>query len=311
MENVIIVGSGPAAYNAALYTMEKQPLLFEGGFIGNNGPGGQLTTTTSVDNYPGFPRGTEGPELVDLMREQAVSRGLRIVCETVVDIRKGGSGFVVLSDKREYRSMVVIVATGASARRLFVPGTNDGEFWQRGVSSCAVCDGFAYVNKVTCVIGGGDAAMEEALYLSNIASKVYIVHRRNEFRSRKDMLEKARRTENIEIVTPYVLESAEGGERLERINIQNVETKEVKTVGMNGVFFGIGHDPNTSFLKNVEVELDGNGYVVVHDEVCTGVPGLFAGGDVCDKRYRQAVTAAGSGAVCGIKAMEFLSRTNK
>lgn len=306
MEDVIIVGSGPAAYSAALYVMDRKPMLFEGGYIGNNGPGGQLTTTTAVDNYPGFPDGTQGPVLTGLMKEQAVGRGLRVVRETVSAVRREEASFVVCSESGEHRARVVIVATGASARRLFVPGTGDDEFWQRGVSSCAVCDGFAYVKKITCVIGGGDAAMEEALYLSNIAKKVYIIHRRNEFRARSDMVEKARATENIEIMTPYVLEEAVGGRRVEEIKVRNVSTDEIRTVPMNGVFFGIGHDPNTCFLKDTEVELDANGYVVVRDEVCTSVPGLFAAGDVCDKRYRQAVTAAASGAIAGMKAIEFL-----
>lgn len=311
VEEVVIIGSGPAAYNAALYTMDEDPILFEGGYIGNNGPGGQLTTTTSVDNYPGFPNGTEGPELTDLMREQAVSRGLRVVSETVTDLRKDGNGFIVLSGEKEYRTNVVIVATGASARRLFVPGTKDDEFWQRGISSCAVCDGFAYVGKTTCVIGGGDAAMEEALYLSGISKKVYIIHRRNEFRARNDMLERARNMKNIEILTPYVLVSALGSNKVERINIQNVQTKVIEALEMDGVFFGIGHDPNTSFLTNVDVELDEEGYMVVKDDGSTRVAGLFACGDVCDKRYRQAVTAAASGAISGITAMKFLKQIKK
>ncbi|KAL7346270.1 thioredoxin reductase [Encephalitozoon intestinalis] len=308
MENIVIIGSGPAAYNAALYTMRGNPLLFEGGYIGNNGPGGQLTTTTSVDNYPGFPGGIEGPELTQLMKEHAVSRGLRVVKETVSDVRKEDEWFVVSSEKGEKKARIVIVATGASARRLFVPGTGDDEFWQKGVSSCAVCDGFIYVNKVTCVIGGGDAAMEEGLYLSNIAKKVYIIHRRNEFCARSDMIEKARNTENIEIMTPYVLERAEGTNKIKEIVVRNTETGETKTIPMDGVFFGIGHDPNTSFLKSVNVDLDSNGYIVVKDDACTSVPGLFAAGDVCDRKYRQAVTAAASGAICGIKAMEFLDK---
>lgn len=308
MEKVVIIGSGPAAYNAALYTMSRSPLLFEGGYIGNNGPGGQLTTTTAVDNYPGFPDGIEGPRLTSLMKDHAVSQGLRVAKETVLDIRKEDGVFVVVSEKGEYRAEAVIVATGASARRLLVPGTGDDEFWQRGVSSCAVCDGFIYMDKITCVIGGGDAALEEALYLSGIAKKVYIIHRRNGFRARNDMVERAKAAENIEIMTPYVLERALGTKKVEEISIRNVETGEVKTIPMNGVFFGIGHDPNTSFLKSINVDLDPNGYVVVKDEACTSIPGLFAAGDVCDKRYRQAVTAAASGAISGMKAMEFLGK---
>ncbi|AFM97841.1 thioredoxin reductase [Encephalitozoon hellem ATCC 50504] len=308
MEKIVIIGSGPAAYNAALYAMSKNPLLFEGGYIGNNGPGGQLTTTTAVDNYPGFPDGVEGPILTGLMKEHAVSQGLRVAKETISDVRKEGEMFVVVSEKGEYRAEAVIVATGASARRLFVPGTGDDEFWQKGVSSCAVCDGFIYMNKIVCVVGGGDAAMEEALYLSRIAKKVYIIHRRSEFRARSDMVERAKATENIEIMTPYVLDRVSGTKKVEEISVRNVETGEMEVIPMNGVFFGIGHDPNTSFLKSINVELDPNGYVVVKDEVCTSIPGLFAAGDVCDRKYRQAVTAAASGAISGMKAVEFLDK---
>lgn len=304
-EEIIIIGSGPAAYNASLYAAEKSPLVFEGGYIGNNGPGGQLTTTTSVDNYPGFPEGTNGPDLVALMREQAVGRGVRMQAETVSDVHRDGCEFVVETESGKYRARSVIVATGASARRLLVPGTHDNEFWQRGVSSCAVCDGFIYVDKTTCVIGGGDSALEEALYLARITRKVYLFHRQGEFRARSDLVAKARRTANIEIMTPFILISALGKKKVEEISIQNVVTKEISIIPMDGIFFGIGHDPNTSFLRSTDVELDIEGYIVADDGV-TSVPGLFAGGDVCDKRYRQAVTAAASGAVSAIKALEYL-----
>jgi thioredoxin reductase (NADPH) len=304
---VIIVGSGPAAYNAALYISELRPILFEGGYIGNNGPGGQLTTTTAVDNYPGFPHGTDGFTIVEHMKSQAISREVRVLQDTVVGVRREGGVFVVATDAgAEYRTEALVVATGASARRLLVPGTGDGEFWQKGVSSCAVCDGFAYRGKKVCVVGGGDAAMEEALYLAGIAAKVFLIHRRNAFRARADMVEKVRSMDNIEIITPYVLESAHGEEVLQRIVIRNSEDGRRMELELDGVFFGIGHDPNTGFLKGLDVELDQSGYIVTRDHVYTSVPGLFACGDVSDKKYRQAVTAAASGAIAGIKVKEYL-----
>ncbi|KAM0671452.1 thioredoxin reductase [Ordospora colligata] len=307
MEDIIIIGSGPAAYSAALYTMDRKPVLYEGRLVGNNGPGGQLTTTTAVDNYPGFPDGTNGPRMMELMKEQALSRGLRIVEETVSEIRRIGDEFIVVSEFGEERlTRSVIVATGASARRLFVTGTGDDEFWQRGVSSCAVCDGFAYVNKVVCVIGGGDAAMEEALYLASIAKKVYVIHRRNEFRARWDMVEKARKAKNVEFLIPYVLERVSGTSVVERIHIRNTQTGEENSMEMDGVFFGIGHDPNTGFLSGSGVELEEDGYIATRDGVFTSVKGIFAAGDVCDKKYRQAVTAACSGAESGIRVNEYL-----
>ncbi|KAH9411938.1 thioredoxin reductase [Ordospora pajunii] len=307
MEEVIIIGSGPAAYSAALYVMDGKPVLYEGRLVGNNGPGGQLTTTTAVDNYPGFPEGTTGPRMMELMKEQALSRGLRIVEETVCEVRRSGKEFVVVGEfGEERRARCVIVATGASARRLFVTGTGDEEFWQRGVSSCAVCDGFAYVNKTVCVIGGGDAAMEEALYLASIARRVYIIHRRSEFRARSDMVEKARNARNVEFLVPYVLEGVSGASVVERIQIRNTQTGEEKSMEMEGVFFGIGHDPNTAFLNGSGVELDENGYIATREGVFTSVEGIFAAGDVCDKKYRQAVTAACSGAESGIRAKEYL-----
>jgi len=307
MEDVIIIGSGPAAYTAALYTIKHTPLLFEGEVVGDIGPGGQLTTTTAVDNYPGFPNGTQGPELMDDMKAQATSRGLRIVSKTVTSLVKEGSKFVVSTGATKYEAKSVIVATGASAKRLYAPGTKEGEYWQKGISACAVCDGFFFKNEVVGIIGGGDTAMEETKYMSNIASKVYLIHRRNEFRARKDMLARVKSLKNVEIVTPANLVSAHGNEFLEYVKLNNPETDEVFELKMNGLFFAIGHIPNTKFLCE-DVKLDELGYIKTNERGHTSVEGLFACGDVQDFKYRQAVTAAASGCISGIECCKYIER---
>ncbi|KAI5179451.1 thioredoxin reductase (NADPH), partial [Pancytospora epiphaga] len=310
VEDVIIIGSGPAAYGAALYTAGKKPLLFEGEYTEGIGPGGQLTTTTDVDNYPGFPSGTEGPELMDRMKEQALSHNIRIISRNVTEVVKTGEFFSIKDYEKTYISKSVIVATGASAKRLYVPGTHEGEFWQKGISACAVCDGAIFRKKIVAVIGGGDSAMEEVLYLSKIATTAYLIHRRNGFRAREDKLEKVRNTKNIKIITPAELVAAKGGDLLESIDLMDNETKEIFSLEVNGLFFGIGHIPNTSFLNGL-VKLDENGYIVTDENMNTSIGGLFACGDVQDHYYRQAITAAASGTVAGLECLKYLDSFNK
>lgn len=306
LENVVVIGSGPAAYTAALFASSKSPLLFEGEFNEEIGPGGQLTTTTDVDNYPGFPHGTNGPELMNIMRKQADDAGIRIITQKVVRIEKINGIFVVVdSTEKQYKTRSVIVATGASARRLNSPGTNDGEFWQKGISACAVCDGYFFRNKTVALIGGGDSAMEETIYMSNIAKKVYVIHRRNEFRAREDKQSEIRRRENIEILTPYELLRAEGDERLRNIVILNKESGEKVKLAVDGLFFAIGHVPNTEFLNGI-VELDNNKYIKTNEKMKTSVDGIFACGDVQDNQYKQAVTAAASGCIAGKECLKYL-----
>lgn len=308
VESVIVIGSGPAAYTAALFTADHRPVLFEGEVVGGIGPGGQLTTTTAVDNYPGFPHGTQGPKLMESMKAQAVSRGLRVISSTVIKLEKHDGRFVIYTSNSKYEARSVILATGASAKRLYVPGTKEGEFWQKGISACAVCDGFFFKNEVVAIIGGGDSAMEETIYMSNIASKVYLIHRRNEFRARKDMLQRVRSLKNVEIITPANLTSAHGSEFLEYIKLKNAETDEEFDLKVSGLFFAIGHTPNTNFLeKNVKV--NEMGYVIVNDQMHTSVDGLFACGDVQDFKYRQAVTAAASGCIAGIECGRYIKNT--
>ncbi|KAK1347364.1 thioredoxin reductase [Hamiltosporidium tvaerminnensis] len=307
-----VIGSGPAAYSACLYTQEYCPLLFEGKVIGNNGPGGQLTTTTAVDNYPGFPDKIMGNELVMGMQRQVMKSGkIEIVSETVTELGKEEGWFVIKCGSKVWYSECVIVATGAQARRLFVPGTNDDEYWQKGVSSCAVCDGWAYRNRNIAVIGGGDSAMEEAGYLSNIGSKVYLIHRSENFRARKDLLQKIENNPKVEILKNYVLESAGGNEFLEFLILKNVKTNEILRLEVEGLFFGIGHDPNTFFINKEEVKCDKDGYLVADEYMHTSIEGLLAAGDVQDKKYKQAITAAASGCIAGLSAVKFLFKKSK
>lgn len=307
MENVIIIGSGPAAYTAALYTLKHNPLLFEGEIIGGIGPGGQLTTTTAVDNYPGFPKGVQGPELMDAMKNQATSRGLRVVSRSVSKVKKENGRFIVQADNDSWETKCVIIATGASAKRLDAPGTKDGEYWQKGISACAICDGFFFKDDVVGIIGGGDAAMEEAHYMSKLASKVYLIHRRDEFRARSDMLKRVKSQKNVEIVTPATLVSAHGSDFLEYIKLKNERTGEIFNLKMGGLFFAIGHVPNTSFLEK-DVKLTDLGYIDANECGHTSVEGLFACGDVQDHKYRQAVTAAASGCIAGIESCKYIER---
>lgn len=307
VESVIIVGSGPAAYSAALYASAETPLLFEGEGVGGIGPGGQLTITTDVDNYPGFPAGVQGPELMDNMRNHAIERGVRIISANVDRVERGPSGFVITVGKTCYETKTVVVATGASARRLSVPGTRDGEFWQRGISACAVCDGFAFRGRTVAVIGGGDSAMEEILYLSNICAKAILIHRRDGFRAREDKLDKVRTTKNIEIITPAELVSAHGDTALRSLKLVDNNTHKTFDLPVDGLFFGIGHDPNVSFLDGL-VEL-ANGYIKTNKDMSTSVPGLFACGDVQDYYYKQAVTAASSGCTAALSCLKYLAES--
>ncbi|KAF9763608.1 Thioredoxin reductase [Nosema granulosis] len=308
-ENVIIVGSGPAAYAAALYSRSINPLILRGGYIGNNGPGGQLTTTTTVDNYPGFPVGIQGPDLMENMYQHALKHNIRQNMNTVIRISKKENFYIVETDEGVYESKAVIVATGASARRMFVPGTGDDELWQKGISSCAVCDGFFFKGKDVCVIGGGDSAMVETEFLSNIAKKVYVIHRRNEFRARPDLVKKVRKIQNVEYLTPFSLQSAHGEEKLEYIKIKNTISGDIVDLKVDGMFFGIGHDPNTSFLKEkLSHVLDESQYIISDKNMKTSEDGLFACGDVADKTYKQAVTAAGMGCLAGLEATKYINK---
>ncbi|MBX5469817.1 MAG: thioredoxin-disulfide reductase [Thermoleophilaceae bacterium] len=308
IENVIIVGSGPAGYTAALYTSraDLEPLEFEG-FLW----GGLLQQTTDVENYPGFPDGILGPELMQKMRDQAERFGTRFVTEDVtrIELSKDGGLHRVYAGDAEYRTRALILAMGAEPKKLGVPG--EEELAARGVSYCATCDAAFFRNRRTIVVGGGDTAMEDAIFLSKFASKVTIVHRRDEFRASQIMLDRARATENIELLTPYVVERFEdGGDgQLGRAVLRNVETGEQEALEIDGAFVAIGHRPNSQLVEG-QLELDANGFVLTEgNSTRTGVPGVFAAGDLVDHTYRQAVTAAGSGCQAALDAEWYLRDT--
>lgn len=327
IENLIIIGSGPAAFSAALYTQHLNPILFEGSFEFGI-PGGQLMTTTDVDNYPGFPNGITGPDLIKAMKSQLK---IRMFQEQVISIEKiNGNGnknnceidiktdqfdlnempnnyFKIVTDEGEYYSLALIVATGSLAKRLYVPGCD--EFWQRGISACAICDGWAYKDKTVIVIGGGDTAMEEAKHLSGIAKKVILVHRSDNFKARKDFFGRILNTPNIEIKTNYVLETVQGTEYMEATYFRNTVDKKLLKVEADGLFFGIGHEPNSKFLSGI-AELDDSGYLICQNGR-TSCEGIFGCGDIQDKKYKQAITAAGSGCVAGLEAVKYLNEKYK
>lgn len=300
IENLIIIGSGPAGLTAAIYASRGQlePIVIAG-----PEPGGQLTWTTEVEDYPGFENPIQGPELVETMRKQAERFGTRVVSEEVVSVDFSNKTFLVKTRESEYKTKSVIIATGASARWLGIE--SEKKFIGKGVSSCATCDGFFFKGKDVVIVGGGDAAFKEAMYLAKICNSVTIVHRRDEFRTQKILEERARKVENIKFKTPYVVEEVQGEMTVNNLKIKHVETGEVEDLATSAMFVAIGHTPNTKFLSGIDT--DEAGYIISDDGVHTNVPGVFVAGDVEDKRYRQAVTAAGAGCAAAMEAEEYLS----
>ena len=308
VEKVIIIGSGPAAHTAAIYAgrAELNPLLFEGFMAGGVAAGGQLTTTTEVENYPGFPDGISGPELMDRMRQQSVNCGARIRTETVDRVDLSARPFVVYSGGSEYPTRTLIIATGATAKRLDLPG--EVLYWQKGISACAVCDGALpiYRNRPLVVIGGGDTACEEASYLSKYGSTVTMLVRRDVLRASKAMQHRVFNNPKITIMWNTEAEEAIGSAVLTGVRVRNNATGDEQIIEAGGLFYAIGHQPNTDFLES-QLEADDVGYLITEpDSTRTHVAGVFACGDVRDKVYRQAVTAAGSGCMAAMEAEHFL-----
>lgn len=311
---VIIIGSGPAAHTAAIYAARAalKPLLFEGFMAGGVAAGGQLTTTTEVENFPGFPESIMGPELMDRCRAQSIRCGATILSETVDSVQLSERPFTVRAAGLEYRAHSLVIATGATARRMEIPGAGEGQngYWQRGVSACAVCDGALplFRNRPLVVIGGGDSAMEEATYLTKFASIVYIVHRRDELRASQVMQERARANQKIKFLYSHVVEAVEGdGQRVTGVRVKELKTGETRGLEAGGLFFAIGHLPNTAFLDG-QLATDDTGYLVTKPgTTITSVPGVFAAGDVQDRRYRQAITAAGTGCMAALDAERYLT----
>jgi len=308
---LLIIGSGPAAHTAAIYAAraELKPVLFEGFMAGGIAAGGQLTTTTDVENYPGFPEGIMGPEMMDRFRAQSERFGTTIHTETVNEIDLSTQPFRFKADAQEGSADSVIIATGATAKRLEIPGANDGELWQKGISACAVCDGAlpAFRNQPLAVIGGGDSAVEEASFLTKYGSTVYLVHRRDELRASKIMQQRALDNPKIEILWSHVVTEAKGADFLEAVRVKDLKTDEERDIPVAGLFFAIGHTPNTAFLKG-QIDTDDQDYIVTKpDSTQTNIPGVFAAGDVQDKKWRQAITAAGTGCMAALEAEQFLA----
>jgi thioredoxin reductase (NADPH) len=303
VHDVIVIGSGPAGYTAALYTARAQltPLVFEGTSFG-----GALMTTTEVENYPGFRDGITGPELMDEMREQALRFGADLRMEDIESVSLDGPvKSVVTADGHTYRSRAVILAMGAAARYLNVPG--EQELLGRGVSSCATCDGFFFKDQDIAVIGGGDSAMEEATFLTRFARSVTLVHRREEFRASKIMLNRARNNDKIKFVTNAVVLGVDGDATVTGLRLRDSISGEETTLPVTGVFVAIGHEPRSSLVRDI-VDVDPAGYVLVQGQTTnTSVDGVFAAGDLVDHTYRQAVTAAGSGCAAAIDAERWLA----
>ncbi len=304
---VIIIGSGPAGLTAALYTgrANLSPLVFEG-----YQPGGQLTITTEVENFPGFPEGIQGPELMEVFRKQAQRFDAETHFKSVESVDFSKRPFKVIADGEEYFGDSVIIATGATAKLLNLP--SESEYMGYGVSACATCDGFFFKNQHVAIVGGGDTAMEEATYLTNHAARVTVIHRRNELRASKVMIERAKKNPKIDFIWDTVVDEVLGTNDSGRKNFTGLRLKNLKTHALtdykcDGLFLAIGHQPNTSLFKDV-LDMDAVGYLQTKPHsTATNIPGVFAAGDVADPTYRQAISAAGSGCMAAIDAERFLA----
>jgi thioredoxin reductase (NADPH) len=302
LNNVIIIGSGCAGLTAAIYAgrANLKPVVIDG-----FEPGGQLSLTTMVENFPGFPEGILGPDLIENMRKQAQRFGTEFRAGVITEVDLSKRPFTIKTATETFETRALIVAAGASARMIGLE--SERKLIGYGVSTCATCDGYFFRGKEIAVVGGGDTAMEEANFLSKFASRVHLLHRRNEFRASKIMVDRARSNEKIRFVTPVIVEDisdvSKGG--VENVKLRNAETNELTTLPVEGVFIAIGHEPNTKVFRG-QLDMDENGYLITNNGSKTNVPGVFAAGDVQDHHYRQAITAAGSGCMAALDAERFI-----
>jgi thioredoxin reductase (NADPH) len=306
MENVVIIGSGPAGLTAAIYAAraELSPVLYEGMV-----PGGQLIVSNEVENYPGFPETLSGAELIDCFRKQAERFGTKIITEEVQKIEKNGMVFTVHTPSGAVQAKSLIAATGAVARRLPIP--SEKKFYGRGVSGCATCDGAFFRDKHVLVVGGGNTAMEDAIFLTRFAAKVTIVHRRDYFRAAPIEVKKARKNPKIEWKIPRVLEEITGDQTVSGALLRNPETGETEEISCDGIFVAIGHDPQTEIFTGL-AECDQHGFIITEERSTrTSTPGFFACGDVMDPVYKQAVTAAGTGCMAALDAQKYLESSEE
>lgn len=305
IEKVIIIGSGPAGYTAAIYAARAnlKPVLFEG-----DQPGGQLMTTTDVENYPGFPDGVMGPEMMQIFRKQAERFGTKMYSQLVDKVDFSKRPFTVWSDGKEYKSQTVIISTGATAKLLNIP--SEKKLWGRGISACATCDGAFFKNVEVGIVGGGDTAMEEAMFLTRFATKVYVIHRRDSFRASKIMAERVLKHPKIEVIWNSEVDEVLGEKVVTGVRLKDTVTGKTSEKKMDGLFIAIGHKPNTDIFKD-KLEMNEVGYLKTKpDTTYTNVDGVFACGDVQDPIYRQAITAAGTGCMASIDAERWLEKNH-
>lgn len=307
VENCVIIGSGPAGYTCAIYAARAnlKPVVFEGL---SNGRGGQLMGTTEVENFPGFPEGITGPDLMDRMRKQAERWGAELYTEDVEQVDLSRRPFIVRTADREIRTHSIVIATGASAKRLNLPSEN--AFWGKGISACAICDGASplFKNREVAVVGGGDSAAEEAVYLTKYCTHVHLIVRGDKLRASKAMQDRALANSKVTVHYNTGIEDAYGDEVVDGLNIVNFKTGEQQKLPVKGLFYGIGHNPNSSLIKG-QVELDAAGYIKVQHGVATNVEGVYSAGDLHDTEWRQAITAAGSGCMAALSVERYLTST--
>lgn len=308
IHNVVIIGSGPAGHTAAIYLARANlsPLMLEGDSTGEIISGGLLTTTKVVENFPGFPEGIDGYDLTERFKEQSIKFGTKILSESVIKVEKYDDIFDVYTKTSIYKTKTIIVATGSTPKRLYIPGYD--KFWHKGISTCAICDGglSCYRSVPIAVAGGGDSACEEALHLAHTASKVFLIHRRDKLRASKIMQDRVFKNSKIEVIWNSEIEEIKGEKTIETLILKNVFHNTISDLSVRGLFVALGHTPNSEFISNI-VNTDTNGYIKTNEKKETSQKGIWAVGDVQDPHYRQAITAAASGCIAALEVERWLN----